>query len=295
MPNPCYSGPTEGHDHGDRGAAYTTDNAQFDALLGGNLDIGYAADQDITKPTTNPSKAGTNNPRLDELLPDALGRLRLQLRRAEVRSTGDGGNAGDIYKQLYVRQAHAERRRPDRDHLKVPEGYGVPTYGPVPVLPKNAFVDSYEQKNPYPYNPANAKSLLTSHGGRSCRTALDTCEKPGTGLERVRRQRFPRERSSTFTMAYAAGTLWQQQVMQVEQSAWNAIGIKTQLVSNTFPTVISSYAPLCMTGFALHDRRRLVGRRLVVRAGLTTRLVRPSSPPVRAATPATTAAPRPTP
>ena len=67
------------------------------------------------------------------------------------------------------------------------KGYGVPTYGPVPVLPKNNLVDSYEQSNPYPYNPSHAKSLLTSHGWKVVPNGIDTCQKPGTGPERVRR------------------------------------------------------------------------------------------------------------
>ena len=146
-------------------------------------------------------------------------------------------------------------------------GYGVPTYGPVPVLPKNDLVDSYEKSNPYPYNPAHAESLLKSHGWKVVPNGIDTCQKPGTGPSDCGAG-IPQGAQLNFTMVYVSGTQWQQQVMNVEQSAWNAIGIKTQLVGNTFPTVISSYAPPCMTGLALHGRGRLVGRRLGVQPGL---------------------------
>ena len=73
------------------------------------------------------------------------------------------------------------------------KGYGVPTYGPVPVLPKNDFVDKFEQSNPFPYNPSHAKSLLTSHGWKVVPNGTDVCEKAGTagnvapGSRRVRR------------------------------------------------------------------------------------------------------------
>ncbi len=123
----------------------------------------------------------------------------------------------------------------------------MPTYGPVPVLPKNDLVDSYEQSNPYPYNPSHAKSLLKSHGWKVVANGIDTCEKPGTGPSECGAG-IPKGAQLNFTMVYASGTQWQQQVIDVEQSAWNAIGIKTQVVGNTFPTVISSYAPPCMTG-----------------------------------------------
>ena len=58
VPNPSYSGPQKATVTVIE-EPYTTDNAEFDALLGNNLDIGYAPQQDITKPTTNASIAGT--------------------------------------------------------------------------------------------------------------------------------------------------------------------------------------------------------------------------------------------
>ena len=165
----------------------------------------------------------------------------------KFESTGDGGNAGAIYKQLYFRQALQSVVDQPAMIQKFLEGYGVPTYGPVPVLPKNDLVDSYEKSNPYPYNPSHAESLLTSHGWKVVPNGVDTCEKPGTGPSECGAG-IPKGAQLNFTMVYASGTQWQQQVMDVEQSAWNAIGIKTQLVGNTFPTVISSYAPPCMSG-----------------------------------------------
>jgi peptide/nickel transport system substrate-binding protein len=246
VPNPTYSGPQKATVTVIE-EPYTTDNAEFDALLGNNLDIGYAPQQDITKPTTNPSIAGTNNPRLTNfyLTPWVVFGFNYSVMKFD--STGDGGNAGAIYKQLYVRQAMQSVVDQTAMIQKFLAGYGVPTYGPVPVLPKNDLVDSYEQSNPYPYNPAHAESLLTSHGWKVVPNGTDTCEKPGTSPSECGAS-IPKGAQLNFTMVYVSGTQWQQQVMQVEQSAWNAIGIKTQLVSNTFPTVISSYAPPCMTG-----------------------------------------------
>jgi len=127
------------------------------------------------------------------------------------------------------------------------KGYGVPTYGPVPVLPKNDLVDSFEQKNPFPYSPSHAKSLLTSNGWKVNANGVDTCQKAGSAKGDCGAG-IPQGAQANFTMVYASGTQWQQQVMQVEQSAWDSIGIKTSLVANTFPTVISNYAGPCQTG-----------------------------------------------
>ena len=96
---------------------------------------------------------------------------------------------------------------------------------------------------------------------------IDTCQKPGTGPSNCGAG-IPKGAQLNFTMTYASGTQWQQQIMAVEQSAWNSIGIKTALVSNTFPTVIQDYAAPCAVRIALHGRRGLVGRRLGVQPGL---------------------------
>ena len=75
-------------------------------------------------------------------------------------------------------------------------------------------------------------------------------------------------RRPTSAFAYASGTTWQKQVVQVEQSAWNSIGIKTALVANTFPTVALDYAPPCAERHAVHGGVGLVGRRLGVQPRL---------------------------
>ena len=51
----------------------------------------------------------------------------------------------------------------------------MPTYGPVPVLPKNSFATEFEAKNPYAYNPSKAIALLTSHGWKVDPKGVTTC------------------------------------------------------------------------------------------------------------------------
>jgi len=133
-----------------------------------------------------------------------------------------------------------------RNFLK---GYAVPTYGPVPLLPHNNLVDSFEQSNPFPYNPSKAKQLLTSHGWSVTSNGTDTCQKPGTGSGQCGAN-IPKGAKLDFDMSYATGTVWQQQVMTVEQSAWSSAGIHISLTPNTFNTVVSNYAPPCTSGQA---------------------------------------------
>ena len=164
----------------------------------------------------------------------------------KYESTGDNGNAGAIYKQLYVRQAMQSAVDQPAMISKFLKGYAVPTYGPVPVLPHNDLVDSFEQSNPYPHNTSHAQSLLTSHGWKNV-NGVDTCEKAGSAKGECGAG-IPKGAQMNFTLVYASGTQWQQQVVQVEQSAWNSIGIKTSLESNTFPTVLQNYAAPCQSG-----------------------------------------------
>jgi peptide/nickel transport system substrate-binding protein len=246
VPNPSYGGPQKATVTYEQ-LPYTTDSAEFNALVGGALDVGYLPQQDVTQPTTNATNAGPNNPRLTNFYLSPWVFYGFNYAVYKFESTGDGGNAGAIQKQLYFRQALQSMVDQPAMISKFLKGYGVPTYGPVPVLPKNDLVDSFEQSNPYPYNPSHAKSLLTSHGWKVVPNGVDTCEKAGSGPSDCGAG-IPKGAQLNFTMTYASGTQWQQQIMQVEQSAWNSIGIKTSLVGNTFPTVISNYGAPCQSG-----------------------------------------------
>jgi peptide/nickel transport system substrate-binding protein len=246
VPNTAYTGPQKATVTVQQ-LPYTTDSAEFNALVGGSLDIGYLPQQDVTQNTTDPTKAGENNPRLSGfyLTPWVLFGFNYAVLKFE--STGNNGNAGAEYKQLYIRQAMQSAVDQPAMISKFLKGYAVPTYGPVPVLPHNDLVDKFEQSNPYPYNLSHAKDLLSSHGWKVVSNGADTCQKPGSGKGQCGAG-IPKGAQLNFTMVYASGTEWQQQVVQVEQSAWNSIGIKTALVANTFPTVLQNYAAPCMSG-----------------------------------------------
>ncbi len=245
VPNSAYTGPQKATVTVQE-LPFTTDSAEFNALVGGGLDIGYLPQQDVTQNTTNPSVAGPNNPRLSNFYMTPWVLYGFNYSVLKYLSTGDNGNAGAIYKQLYVRQAMQSAINQPAMISKFLKGYGVPTYGPVPVLPHNDLVDSFEQSNPYPYNASHAMSLLTSHGWKDV-NGTDTCEKAGSGPSACGAG-IPKGATMNFNLVYASGTQWQQQVVQVEQSAWNSIGIKTSLESNTFPTVLQNYAGPCQTG-----------------------------------------------
>jgi peptide/nickel transport system substrate-binding protein len=247
VPNPSYSGHKASISQFQE-LPYTTDDAEFNALIGNKLTVGYLPQQDVTAPTSNATQPGPNNPRLSgNFYLDPWVLFSYNYSVLKFTSTGDNGAAGPIFSQLYFRQAMqslVDQSPMIKNFLK---GYAVPTYGPVPVLPHNSLVDSFEQSNPYPYNPSKAKQLLQSHGWSVVPNGTDTCNKAGTGSGECGAN-IPKGTKLNFALAYATGTLWQQQVMQVEQSAWSSVGIHFSLTPNTFNTVVGDYAPPCMSG-----------------------------------------------
>ena len=266
VPNSSYSGPQKATVTVQE-LPFTTDNAEFNALVGGNVDVGYVPQQDITQNTSNATNPGPNNPRLTNfyLSPWVLYGYNYAVEKFD--STGDGGNAGAIYKQLYFRQAVQSMVDQPAMIAKFLKGYGVPTYGPVPVLPKNNLVDSYEESNPYPYNPSHAKSLLTSHGWKVVPNGTDTCQKPGTAPERVRRQ-HPQGCEAQFHHG-----LRQRDTMAAADDDGRAVGLELHRHQDRprqqhVPDRDSGLRRALRDRVPLHGRRRLVGRRLGVQPGL---------------------------
>ncbi len=157
-------------------------------------------------------------------------------------STGDGGNAGKIFNQLYFRQAVQYLVDQPLYISRLAKGYGAPTYGPVPTTPANSFASSYEKDNPYPYNPTKAKSLLTDHGWKIVENGTDTCEKPGTGSGECGKG-IPKGAKLAFDLQYATGSTITDEMMSAEKSSWSSAGINMNVTTATFNTVIGNAVP----------------------------------------------------
>ena len=249
-PNPTYSGPVKATLSQFQELPFTSDTSEYNALVGGKLTYGYLPSQDITATTSNPQKAGANNPRLADkfnLVP--VNGWAINYFPYNFDSTGDGGNAGTIFSQLYFRQAMQVLVDQTAYISKLNHGYGVPTYGPVPVLPQNSFASSYEKKNPYPYAVTKATSLLSKHGWKVVPNGTDTCQKPGSASNEcgaANGKVIPKGAKLSFTLQYATKTITTD-TMNAEKSSWAAAGINISLTSASFDTVIGNATP-CPTG-----------------------------------------------
>ncbi|MGH9919416.1 MAG: ABC transporter substrate-binding protein, partial [Nitrososphaerales archaeon] len=204
---------------------------------------------DVTSSARAPSKptetvrAGANSPRVAatyELVPAY--RWGIDYVPYNFDSTGDTGNAGPIFDQLYFRQAMQLLVDQPLYIDRLIKGYGVPTYGPVPVWPENPFASRFEEKDPYAYNPAKAKALLESHGWKVVPGGVSACVRPGTGSGDCGRGIKPGAKLS-FTMQYASGTKNLTHLMDAEKGSWSAVGIRMGLSSATFNTVNAVAVP----------------------------------------------------
>jgi peptide/nickel transport system substrate-binding protein len=146
---------------------------------------------------------------------------------------------GPIFQQLYIRQAMQHLIDQNTLVKAAFHGYAVPTYGPVPTAVPNPFVDSYEQHNPYPYSPAAARQLLTSHGWNVPASGAATCTAPGTGASQCGKGISKGARLS-FNFLYANGTPSVSQEAAALQTDFALAGVQLNLQSAPIDTLFST-------------------------------------------------------
>jgi peptide/nickel transport system substrate-binding protein len=163
------------------------------------------------------------------------------------QSTGDGGNAGAIFSQLYFRQAFQTLVDQSLYISKIFKGYGVPGYGPVPLLPKNNFISSFAKNDPYPYNVSKAVSLLTSNGWKVNPGGTSVCEQAGSGKGQCGKG-IAKGAKLNFNLEYATGGTALTQLMNAQKSSWSQAGINITLSGASFNTVLGNAVPCTASG-----------------------------------------------
>ncbi len=247
VPNPTYSGSPKPTLAKFVELPFTTEDAEFNALVGGHVNFGYLPLTDVTQATTNPLVPAANNPRLSSgfyLAP--LYTWSINYFPENFNSTGDGGNAGSIWKQLYVRQAFQYLIDQPLYIQKIDKGYGVPTYGPVPVQPANPFASTLEKSNPYPYSVTKAKNLLSSHGWTVVPNGTSTCTSPGTGATQCGAN-IPAGAKLEFNLEFDSGNASHVLLNNTEKSSWAQVGFNIHLSQASFNTVLGN-ATACTPG-----------------------------------------------
>jgi len=246
IPNKAYSGPSKPKFQKFIELPFTSDAAEFNALVAGKVDVGYLPTAQVTSPASSPFKPGANNARLSSYTLDPLYTWSINYFPYNFQSTGNHGNAGKIFSQLYFRQAFQSLVNQPLYIEKIFKGYGIPTYGPVPAYPTNNFISSFAKKNPYPYSVSRARQLLASHGWKIQPKGTSTCVRPGTKANQCGKG-IPKGAKLDFALEYASGGTALPQEMNAEKSSWAQVGINVTITGASFNTVLGNAVP-CTAG-----------------------------------------------
>lgn len=247
-PNPTYSGPNSPKIKKYVEEPFASDAAEFNALVSGTIDYGYLPVTDIISSATKEGKpgkeltVGQNNPRLTTYKMEPLYLWAFAFVPYNFNSTGDTGEAGAIYSQLYIRQAFQDLVNQTLYVRSIYKGYGYDDYGPVPTLPTNSYASKAELKNPYPYSVSAARKLLRSRGWKVVPSGSSVCEKPGSGSGHCGAG-IKKGAKLIFTFLYLSGTPALKEEMSAEKSSWSQVGIQVTLRSATADTVYGEAVP----------------------------------------------------
>jgi peptide/nickel transport system substrate-binding protein len=210
---------------------FTSDTSELSVLRSGNNapDYGYLPEQDATQSSQLASQGYTTVPW------QGWGTTYFLM-------NFNNPQTGPLIQQAYIRQA-MQSLIDEPAFVSGPlKGYGHTDYGPVPAVPSNPYVDSYEAKGPWPFNPATAKSLLTSHGWTVKPNGVSTCAKPGTGSGQCGKG-IAAGTGLTFSLKYGSGSVVTSQEMQALKSQFSGAGIQLNLTSAPFDSIISLLTP----------------------------------------------------
>ena len=243
VPNKDYSGSPKPSLARFQEIPFTTESAQYNVLQasaagggGQTIDVGYLPTTDApTKPAnatvgTNPVHGYT----LDPLYPWGINYFPVNFQS----TTGNG----PILKQLYFRETLAYLMNQQAVIQGPLHGYGKYTVGPVGTYPSTQYLSAKgKEGDPFPYNPAMAKQLLTSHGWKVTPNGVTTCETPSLCGAGVRQGQ-----ALSFTLPYATGTDWITSEMTQLQSNASTVGIKISLAPKPFNQVTAIAAGNCV-------------------------------------------------
>jgi peptide/nickel transport system substrate-binding protein len=247
VPNPTYSGPIKATVSSFTELPYTSGDSEFNALVGGDLSVGYVDETQISTGTTNPYKAGPNNPRLaGSFNMNPWISFSVNYFPMNFSSNANGGVTAKLFAQAYIRQAMQSLINQPLYIKKIFKGYAVPTYGPVPVAPPNPYSSKLENTNPFPYSPSKAKALLVDNGWKVVPNGTDTCIKAGTGKGDCGAG-IPAGTPLSFSEQYATGVPTSVQEDTAMKASWSSEGINVTLSGATFDTVTAN-AIACPNG-----------------------------------------------
>lgn len=244
-PNPHYTGPQKPTLAQFVELPYTSESAEYNALLGGKVNVGYLPLANEPKTVSSPLATPGQDPRLSNFYLAPYYGWEFSYFPINFNSSGGNGTAGKLISQLYIRQALQTLIDQPQIIKKIFKGYGLVQDSPMPPQPPT-YLPASLASSPYPYDPAKAKQLLTSHGWKVNPNGTDTCQNAGTGSNQCGAG-IPAGTPLTFNLEFATGITTQTQALAVEISSWESAGIHINETTANFDTVIG-HATACSGG-----------------------------------------------
>ena len=241
VPNKAYSGSPKPRLSAVKFLPYTADSAEYTALKTGGLDVGYIPTQDVGQKPAN-SWLPATNPLGSSYYLEPFFSYGIEYAQPNFNNP----QVGYMVRQLYIRQAMQYAENQPGISSAIWRGYATPVSGPVPTVPTNEFLPAVQKENngqgPYPYDPAKAKALLTSHGWSEVGGVM-TCQDPskcGTGITKGEQLKM--------TFVYSTGITAATATYQTIKSEESQIGIDVTLVGQSFDSIIGESLPCAPMG-----------------------------------------------
>ncbi len=204
VPNPTYSGPVKPTLKKFIELPYTSDSAEFNALVGGKVTVGYLPVQDVTQATTNPLKAGPNNPRLGNFNLNPLYTWSINYFPYNFHTKG---TAGKDLQPAVLPPGRPVPGRPAALHQEDLQGLRRRNLRPGAGDPAQPLrLPGGRRDNPLKYNPATAVSLLKSHGWKVVPYGTSTCQSPGTAANQCGAG-IPKGAKLSFNLQFDSGSV----------------------------------------------------------------------------------------
>ena len=234
VPNTSYSGPQKAQVGFVKEVAFASTTAEQNALRAGTVSIGYVDNSVLTSSGT-PTKPGANwsaiagSYNLEIGAPWSVDYAAYNFNKKNPESV--------FLNQLYIRQAIQMTVNQVAMIKKIFKGYGYVQINPLPPVTPAAISGGASTKNPYPYNPTKAESLLTKHGWAKVGGVLE-CKKPGTGATDCGKG-IKKSAKLSVSLLYGSGSPALTLQVNTEVSEWKTIGIAAKVTTQPFNGVVS--------------------------------------------------------
>jgi peptide/nickel transport system substrate-binding protein len=233
VPNARYKGPQKAQVRFVKEIAYTTIQGEESDLLNNSLTIGYIDPSVLSSPAPSPGRVGPNWVPLASHYEIVSG-SPWSFNYAAFNFTSSDPN-GAAVDQLYIRQALQYAVDQKSIIENIDKGYGSPIHSPLPPSTPSTLAKAIP--NPYPFNFAAARTLLSAHGW-SLVNNVQTCTDPGAGAGQCGAN-IAQGYQLSFNVVWATGSTTLDGTLMSEIANWESLGILITHSTDTFNNVVS--------------------------------------------------------